>query len=115
MNPPPTPAPTPQPRPQPNPANYEQDWHAFLHQLFEDYLWDKLTIDVDAEMQQPQGYVGYAGNGLALEILAHNRDDLRLNAKLNSSSEKSSTGYYLGCAAFISAIALGATLYSKKG
>ena len=112
---PPTPQPAPQPQPRPTPTNTDNSWTAFLYQLFEDSLWDRLSQDVNAQMQQPQGYVGYPGGGLAVEIFAHNQQDLRLNAKLNTKNGKSSTGYYLGCGAALTVIALGAYSYSKKG
>lgn len=110
---PPTPTPAPQPRP--TPTDTDNSWSAFFYQLFEDSLWDKLSQDVNAQMQQPQGYVGYPGGGLAVEIFAHNQEDLRLNAKLNAKNGKSSTGYYLGCGAALTVIALGVYTFSKKG
>ena len=109
------PTPTPAPRPRPEPTDDDNSWMDYLHQLFEDSLWGWLSEDVDAKMQQPQGYVGYPGNSLAVEIFAHNQQDLRLNAKLNASNDKSNTGYYLGCATVITAIALGAYAFSNRG
>jgi uncharacterized protein HemX len=67
-------------------------------------------------MQQPRGYVGYPGGNLAVEIYTHNRQDIRLNAKANKAAKKSSnTGLYLGSAAAMGVLALGAYAYNKKG
>ena len=67
-------------------------------------------------MQQPRGYVGYPGGNLAVEIYTHNRQDIRLNAKAKRAAKKSSnTGLYLGSAAAMGVLALGAYAYNKKG
>ena len=83
--------------------------------MFEDAFWTQLDIDVNAKLQQPQGYVGYPGGDLALEILAHNRQDIRLKSKAKKAAKKSNSGLYLGSAAVMGVLALGAYAYSKKG